>query len=148
MKFPNTAVHVRVPRAAALVSGFTLLLTSCATAPGRTVVVPMRDQTVEQQDRDRWECGLWAQNQTDFDPGASLRTGAILGGLAGAALGSGLGAAVGAINGAAGSGAALGAAGGGMVGGPLGGYLKGHADRSAAERAFRACLAARGYTVQ
>lgn len=132
-----------------LLFGLILVLTSCATTPqGRVTVSPLRSQTAEQQDRDRWECGLWAQNQTDYDPGASLRTGAILGGLAGAALGSALGAAVGAIDGVAGSGAALGAAGGGMVGGPLGGYLRGNADRGAAERAFRACLAARGYTIQ
>jgi hypothetical protein len=58
-------------------------LTACASPPmARTVVepepppptqvyyYPLHEQTAAQQDRDRYECYLWARKQTGFDPSA------------------------------------------------------------------------------
>ena len=60
-------------------------LAACATQPTARVVpedeppplpptqvyfYPLHDQTAEQQDRDRYQCYLWAKKQTGFDPSA------------------------------------------------------------------------------
>ncbi|MDT8440087.1 MAG: glycine zipper 2TM domain-containing protein [Desulfuromonadales bacterium] len=89
---------------------------------------PLHGQSGERQDRDRFECYLWARQQTGFDPSlpalaphqrihvvarpptgeetlAGAFTGAVLGAIIGAPHSSGEGAVVGAI-----AGAALGAA--------------------------------------
>lgn len=85
---------------------------------------PLRNQTPEQQDRDRYECHLWAVRQSGFDPSApslpprtrvrvvsapqppssvpgAAITGAILGAIIGGPFHSAPGAAVGAMAGAA-----------------------------------------------
>jgi hypothetical protein len=85
---------------------------------------PLRNQTLEQQDRDRYECHLWAVKQSGFDPSApslpphtrvrvvsapqppssvpgAAITGAILGAIIGGPFHGGPGAAVGAVAGAA-----------------------------------------------
>jgi len=62
----------------------TMILTGC-TAPGYTIqskpaetrplpstpiyFYPTRAQSMEQQERDRYECYLWAVKKSDFDPG-------------------------------------------------------------------------------
>jgi hypothetical protein len=93
-------------------------------APSQQAVVyayPLRNQTAEQQDRDRYECHLWAVKQSGFDPSApslpqraririvntppssvpgAAVTGAVLGALVGSPYQSGAGAAVGAVAGA------------------------------------------------
>ena len=123
-------------------------------------------------EKDKFECYGWAKGQTGFDPmevptatapppdkkaGGSTAAGVARGGLGGAALG----AAVGAIAGDAGKGAAIGAASGGLLGGARGrrsqteqknweqeqvaNYQR---NRDAYNRAYRACLEGRGYSVQ
>lgn len=92
-------------------------------------IYPDRGQTPEQQSRDRYECHVWAVQQTGFDPTApqmmaqapppppSYSAGPPQGGLfRGAAGGAALGAVGGAIGGDAGKGAAIGAAVGGLFG--------------------------------
>ena len=152
-------------------------LAACA-APG-TVTAPMPDTEVffypqanqgpAQQDRDRYECYLWAVKQTGFDPsqpgltapravtvepapGSGVAAGAITGAVVGAMIGaphdSGEGAAVGAVAGA-------------MIGGAA---EQSALDRKAAEvegeqseldrqalryrRAMSVCLEGRGYAVR
>src|ERR1700737_4942784 len=87
-------------------------------------IYPTKNQSAEQQDKDKWECRSWATKQTGFDPAARATASnppptreAPRGGLVrGAAGGAALGAIGGAIAGNAGKGAAIGAAGGGMLG--------------------------------
>jgi hypothetical protein len=85
---------------------------------------PLRDQTPEQQDRDRYECHVWAVKQSGFDPSApslphrthvrvvrapeqpssvpgATVTGAVLGAIIGGPHNGGEGAVVGAVAGAA-----------------------------------------------
>jgi hypothetical protein len=88
----------------------------------------MKNQSQEQQDKDRYECHRWATQQTGFDP-SRPSTGATNAPesqpykpsqphvLRGAARGAALGAVGGAIAGDAGNGAAAGTAVGGMAGG-------------------------------
>lgn len=125
------------------------LFTACATAPPKRLeLYPAQGQTPEQLDRDRFECQLWAQKQTGYDPGASLRNGALLGLVMVGGVGSAMGAAIGATQAAAGTGAAAGAVSGLVVGAPVGGYLQYRRDRDATERAFRACVEGRGYALR
>jgi outer membrane lipoprotein SlyB len=144
--------------------------------PPRVFSYPLRDQTAQQQDRDRFECFNWAVTQTGYDPsrqspprqtrevvvpaqpsGSATFAGAVTGALVGAAVSSprnrGNGAVIGAI-----AGTALGAA-------------ADSAEQSAAQaaadarrnnntvsrsqgqaadfrRAMSACLEGRGYAVQ
>src|SRR5882757_9191478 len=66
-------LRVAVPVAAAI------LLVACVTPPPRTVAVPApppqrvfvypaNGQSAEQTDRDRYECHVWAVQQTGVDP--------------------------------------------------------------------------------
>src|ERR1700680_3956097 len=80
-------------------------------------VYPAKGQTQAQQDQDRYECHVWAVQQTGFDPTRSSAAyaqpapQAPQGGLLqGAARGAAVGAVGGAIAGDAGKGAAIGAA--------------------------------------
>jgi hypothetical protein len=113
-------------------------LAGCATAPPRPVPVappppppsptvfsyPAQGQTPQQMDRDRFECNLWAVQQTGFDPshmspqpqrrvvvvpggpppGANVAAGAFSGAVVGAAVSNpwyaGQGALIGAVGGA------------------------------------------------
>ncbi|MBV8135284.1 MAG: hypothetical protein JO121_06530 [Deltaproteobacteria bacterium] len=137
-------------------------------------VYPRQGQSVEQQERDTWECRAWATNTTGFDPAARPR--AVTpppiqqaprgGALTGAAGGAGLGAGLGAITGGnAGRGAAIGAVGGGLLGAmrrndqvrqndfanqqwQQQNVAHHEANRSAWTRAVAACLSGRGYTVK
>jgi YMGG-like Gly-zipper len=105
-----------------------LLFGRAAEAQNSLYVYPLKKQSSEQQDKDRYECHSWAVQQTGFDPSRAypghpnqldpqpyrpsqphvLR---------GAGRGAALGAVGGAITGDAGKGAAAGAAMGGMAGG-------------------------------
>jgi len=67
-----------------LVAAAVLGMTACAPLPPRETVqpaaapppsvevyfYPTRGQSAEQQDRDRYECYLWARDQTGYDPSA------------------------------------------------------------------------------
>ncbi len=140
------------------------------------IVYPAEGQSSQQMEKDKLECYSWAKGQTGFDPmvlpkatapppgqqeSGSVAGGAVKGGL----LGAGAGAAIGAIAGNAGRGAAIGAASGGLFGGArrqnrisddrrrqeqwereqLANYER---NRASYNRAYRACLEGRGYSVQ
>ena len=105
----------------------TVLVTSPAWAQD-LFVYPSQGQSQEQQSRDRYECHIWAVQQTGFDPTQAAQAAAPaaprlaqeapLGGLLrGAARGAAVGAVGGAIAGDAGKGAAFGAATGALIGG-------------------------------
>jgi Glycine zipper 2TM domain len=118
----------------------TLLMSACVTPPPQRVmsgppqppappqtqvmVYPARGQTPEQQERDRYECHVWAVQQTGFDPsapgvpsnqrvvvqpanppGSGTAVGAIAGAILGAVIGgprnAGAGLLIGGITGAA-----------------------------------------------
>lgn len=129
---------------------FASIAAGCATTqqPGY-YAYPQRGQTPEQVNRDQYECQMWAKQQTGYVSGAGetargAGAGAVLGALGGAAVG----VVGGAITGHAGMGAAVGAA-TGAVGGALSGggtaYGKGH---DGFDRAYAACMSARGYAVK
>jgi predicted lipid-binding transport protein (Tim44 family) len=136
-------------------------------------IYPSKNQSAEQQDKDKWECRAWATKQSGFDPAARATAStpppareAPKGGLLrGAAGGAALGAVGGAIAGNAGKGAAIGAAGGGLLGVMRRNDQVRQEDyarqqwaqqnvaqyeqkRSDWVRAVKACLTGRGYTVQ
>jgi hypothetical protein len=136
-------------------------------------IYPAKGQSKEQQDKDRYECYEWAKQQTGFDPMKKPQATSAPppeqdpqgGAVSGAAKGAAVGAIGGAIGGNAGKGAAIGA----LAGGVFGGARRRHqaaeqeaaqqqwADqqvanyqqqRSSWERAAKACLTGRGYTIQ
>jgi hypothetical protein len=167
-----------VPAAAAL------LLTACVTPPPRTYAVPApppqrvfvypaNGQSAEQTDRDRYECHVWAVQQTGVDPsraGANAYervivqpanppgAGTVAGAIGGAIIGSII---AGPRN--AGAGLVLGGATGAIVGSASDAQAQAQAqqtqqqlNQSAAagraradsyRRAIGACLQGRGYTV-
>jgi hypothetical protein len=139
---------------------------------------PMQDQSEEQQDRDRYDCHVWAVKQTGFDPsqhiaprevratvvparapGETVGTAAIVGAVLGAAI---------AGPGDLGKGAVLGAVAGTAVGSAAAANEQAEADAANAaavrrhargagkyeqeaadyRRAMSACLAGRGYSVR
>ena len=129
-------------------------------------IYPSQGQTREQQDLDEAQCRRFATERTGFDPmrtptattAAPGSQGSVLGGGARGAL---LGTAVGAIAGDVGRGAAIGAASGGLLGGmrrhdsqrqqqdwAQREFHRQHQNREVFNRAFAACLEARGYTVR
>jgi hypothetical protein len=122
----------------------------CATAPPQPNVYayPLKGQTAEQVSRDQGECQAWAKQQTGFDPAADTAKGAAVGGILGALGGAAAGAAIGAVTGSPGTGAAIGAAAGGVGGAGVGagvGYTK---NREGYDKAYAACMSARGYQVK
>lgn len=183
-------IHAIVPRRGAWV--LCLMLGACATAPAvqpvasqpapapstRVYFYPKQGQSPEQQDRDRYECYLWAVKQTGFDPSRPnlaphqrVRVTPVpapghdtaVGALAGAAIGAAVsepgdkvgGAAIGAVTGAA-IGAASDAARQQQAERLQQGYDQAYAaqqamlDRQARDyrRAMAACLEGRGYAVR
>lgn len=171
----------------------TLVLTSCADAPAyrvtsrpepipppSTVVYfyPKQGQTAQQQDRDRYECYLWARKQTGYDPAQSRLaphqrievtpanppgTGTAVGAITGAVIGSAVSRPRN-----AGEGALFGAVAGAIIGSAAdasqqeqASQLQRHYDKETASRiareerqaseyrrAMSACLEGRGYSVQ
>ncbi len=137
-----------------------------AAAAQQVFIFPAQGQTPQQQAQDEGTCNAWAVNQTGFNPmhastapppsGEAPRGGLLRGG----ALGAATGAAVGAITGNTGRGAAAGAAGGALIGGMRRSDQRNqqeaesqtwqqqqNANRDAWLRAYTACLAGKGYTV-
>ena len=139
-------------------------------------IYPSQGQSQEQQDRDRFECHSWAVQQSGFDPMRAPAPSNVApppkeasqgGILRGGARGAAVGVVGGAIAGDAGKGAAIGAAGGALIGGfrrndqrrrqeqEQRNYQQARAQEQAAldnqrnayNRAVRACLEGRGYTV-
>jgi len=166
--------HASTPLA--LVAGFAFLLpwildlsgpaVPCAYAQDSLYIYPKNGQSDEQQKKDRYECHMWAVQQTGFDPTAPTPTQAPAGSSAGGQVvrGAGRGAALGAVGGAiagdAGKGAAIGAA----VGGAGGAMRRAGQKRQQEEqqqqaaaasqqsradynRALSTCMEARGYQV-
>jgi hypothetical protein len=172
-----TRLRFAMPLAAAI------LLAACVTPPPRTVVVaspppqrvfvyPANGQTPEQTERDRYECHVWAVEQTGVDPsranagyervvvqpanppGASTAAGAIGGAIIGSII-------AGPYN--AGAGALVGGATGAIVGSAADASAQqqaqhtqqqlnqsaaaGRARADSYRRAIGACLQGRGYTV-
>jgi hypothetical protein len=91
----------------------------------------------------RFDCAVTVQHAQNFDPGASLGNGSIIGAAAGGATGGSLGALFGLIGDVPGAAAAVGAVFLGAVGIVAGGLFKFFADTSAYERGVTACVAAR-----
>lgn len=147
--------------------------TGPATAPPlpdtEVFFYPQANQSPAQQDRDRYECYLWAVEQTGFDPSqpgfpspraVTVEPAPGAGVAAGAMTGAVIGAMIGAPH-DAGEGAAVGAVAGAMIGGAA---EQDQYDRAAAEaageqseldrqalryrRAMTACLEGRGYAVR
>jgi hypothetical protein len=137
--------------------GFALLLAGAAAAASGMYVYPQKGQSADQQSKDQNECYNWARAQSGVDPGAPPQTGGpgspgrVRGTAGGAARGAAAGAAVGAIAGDAGKGAAAGAVVGGVGGrrrAVAGEQAAAAETRSAYDRAFAACMDARGYSVR
>jgi hypothetical protein len=130
-------------------------------------IYPLRGQSEQQQQQDRFECHQWAVQQTGFDPTVGLAppppgaTGSLAGGaVRGAAGGAAIGAIGGAIGGSAGRGAGIGAG----TGAALGtlrrnsqirdeqAQQRAHSQQAGQQlanfnRAVATCLSGRGYTV-
>jgi len=136
-------------------------------------VYPLKKQSTEQQDRDRYDCHRWAVQQTGFDPSQAYPNNPTYLDpqpyrpsqrhvLKGAARGTALGAVGGAITGNAGKGAAAGAAMGGLTGGfrrvderrqqaarqQVNASSTMSSQRANYARAMAACLEGRGYSVK
>ena len=137
------------------------------------IIYPNKGQSVEQQEKDKSECYMWAKQQTGFDPMQTPTATspppaqeAPQGGVGrGAARGALVGVTAGAIAGDAGKGAAIGAASGALIGGmrrndqqrqqqqaqqqweqeQAANYAN---QRNNYNRAYGACLEGRGYTVK
>lgn len=147
--------------------------TVVAAAPPQTQVYfyPARGQDPDLQDRDRYECYLWARKQTGFDPsapnlaphqrfvavpaspGQDVAAGAITGAVIGSVVARPGHSAEGAIVGAV-AGATLGAASGSAREQQAARATKQHMNAqvelqaSSYRRALTACLEGRGYTVR
>jgi hypothetical protein len=162
----------------------TVLLAACVTPPPRTVAVPApppqrvfvypaNGQSAEQTDRDRYECHVWAVQQTGVDPSRADAnpyarvivqpanppgTGTAVGAISGAILGSII---AGPRN--AGAGLVLGGATGAIIGSASDAQAQaqaqqtqqqinasaaaGRAQADSYRRAIGACLQGRGYTI-
>lgn len=122
----------------------------CALGPPRPSVYayPARAQSAEQVSRDQTECQAWATRQTGFDPLTDTAKGAGIGAALGALAGAAAGAAIGAATGNPGTGAAIGAAAGGIGGAGVGGTLGYTKNKQGYDRAYAACMEARGYNVR
>jgi len=144
-----------------------------AGAQNELYVYPLKNQSTETQDRDRYECHQWAVQQTGYDPSKTNPSNPTYIDpqpyrpsqphvLKGAGRGAALGAVGGAIAGDAGKGAAAGAAMGGLAGGfrkmderrQQTSQQQANASSAAASRqmnytrAIAACLEGRGYSVK
>ncbi len=141
-----------------------VLMVATTAGAAEPEVLPAKGQSAEQQERDQYECHNIATRETGVDPVAlaeqklAAPTPERRGGAAG---GAGMGAIRGAIDGDAGAGAARGAGMGRMISvlrakrqlreqHPAdtddGAAIHGQLDRY--DRAYGACLTARGYTVK
>lgn len=139
-----------------------------AAAATEPVVYPSKGQSEEQQERDQYECHEWATKETGVDPVAlaeknlsATPQAAKKPGLGGAGASAGIGAARGASEGDAAAGAARGFGIGRMISvmkakrqlreqqsanASTAGATKDQLDQY--DRAYKACLTGRGYTVE
>ncbi|MBI4609985.1 MAG: hypothetical protein HY726_13370 [Candidatus Rokubacteria bacterium] len=131
-----------------VVIGFGMAVTGCATVQPSVYAYPKKGQTAEQVSRDQTECQGWAKQQTGFDPASDTAKGAGLGAVLGALGGAATGAAIGAATGSPGKGAAIGAAAGGIGGAAVGGGVGYTKSKEGYDRAYAACMTARGYEVR
>ena len=128
------------------------------------VVFPAKNQTPDQQQKDDYDCYVWAKGQTNYDPAAPPPTPTAVAPekqKGGAVKGAAGGAAVGAIAGDAGEGAAIGATAGAVRGRRQQKAADKQADEKAKssqaaaaagpkdqyKKAFQTCLQGKGYTV-
>lgn len=153
-----------------------LLLLALAKVPAARAdfyVYPNKGQSADQTEKDKFACYQWAKGQTGFDPmsrptasSAPPPPEAKEGGVGrGAVGGAALGGVVGAISGNTKKGLAIGAASGGLLGGMKRSSQKSRQEHNQAQweqrevsrynqqrneynRAYKACLSGRGYTVQ
>ena len=122
-------------------------LSGCSATVPTYLVSPAKGQSAQQMDNDKFDCNLQAQQQTGYNPDKALTQGALAGLLIGGAAGAGLGAAAGSVSGIAGTGASVGAIAGGGTGAQfVGPYMYDNAVNTT-QRAYYACLEARGYTI-
>jgi hypothetical protein len=153
--------------------GLFIGLPDIVSAQSDLIVYPKKGQTAQQQEKDEYECYTWGKNKTGFDPmqvpkatAPPPQQEAKQGGVGrGAVRGGVTGLAVGAIAGDAGKGAAIGAAAGGLFGGMRRQDQKRREEqaqqqwaqdqaaqyahkRNNYDRAYKACLEGRGYTVK
>jgi OmpA family protein len=136
----------------------TILAIGCTAAlaqTSKTFVYPQKGQSADQQAKDEAECRTSAKGQSGVNPDAAPAPAQVgshaRGAAGGAAKGAAAGAAVGAIAGDAGKGAAAGAVVGGVAGRRQ--SKKGQQAQQAEatdsfQRAFGACMEARGYSVK
>jgi uncharacterized protein YcfJ len=135
------------------VRGFTACLAVLVAVAGcihnvpRYIVTPAKGQSDQQMNNDQFDCNIQAQKQTGYNPDQSLTEGALVGLLVGGAAGAGLGAAAGAASGIVGTGASVGAIAGGSVGATLAGPYLYDKSLNNTQRAYYACLEARGYNL-
>ena len=137
------------------------------TARAEPLVYPAQGQSADQQGQDKYQCYIWAKDQTGVDPtqptqaavpASSRRRG---GALRGAAVGAGVGAIGGAIGGDTGKGAKIGAGVGATVGALRQRRSNLEAEAAARQtqsnqqarlneydRAFAVCMEGRGYAVR
>jgi hypothetical protein len=113
----------------------------------RYIVTPAKGQSDQQMNNDQFDCNVQAQKQTGYNPDKSLTEGALVGLLVGGAAGAGLGAAAGSFSGIVGTGASVGAIAGGGLGATLGGAYLYDKNLNITQRAYYACLEARGYNL-
>jgi outer membrane lipoprotein SlyB len=115
-----------------------ILAAGCSRVP-TYLVSSAKSQSPQQMDNDTFECNLQAQKQTNYNPDKSLTEGALIGMVVGAGAGAAIGAAAGGVVVGTITGTGLGA----TVGGP---YLY-DKNLNQTQRAYYACLEARGYTL-
>lgn len=142
-----------------------LFVTTCTmgSVPAQNLIIyPAKGQSQEQMEKDKFDCYSWAKQQTGVDPmvasAASQQPAGSQGStMRGAARGAAVGAGIGAIAGDAGKGAAVGAAFGGLRGNRQRREAEQIQQHQAAQsnqrideynRAYSACLEAKGYTVK
>jgi hypothetical protein len=136
------------------------------------IVYPGKGQSDEQMEKDKFECQRWATNQTGFDPLATPRASTpppaaekpVGGAGRGAVAGGAGGALIGALTGNTKKGALIGAGSGALLGGMRRSSQQSREqaavdnweqqevaritrERDEFNRAYKACLTGRGYTV-
>lgn len=148
--------------------GAAILLASASATAQQVFVYPNKGQSAQQTEQDKYACHEWAKQQTGFDPmtaqasappppsqpSGGVARGAMRGAVGGAVIGE-------IADDDAGKGAAIGAVAGGMMGGMRQREARRQQEQQyqqqataysgAADsynRAFAACLEARGYTVR
>lgn len=133
-----------------------LIAAPTISAQSNVFVYPQKGQSAAQQAQDESECRTWAQQQQSANQAEPQgQAGPDGTRVRGAARGAAAGATIGAISGDAGKGAAIGAAGGGMAAGRRKRMARraeqdqqAKAQQDSLNRAFAACMDARGYSVK